>query len=172
MKQKPYLNTLIYERGEIMMKLKSQKLKLILIFSVIILLIVIVAGALIYHNSLQGKRPFENLTADEVKSISLYDYRGDSIYTFNEDEKTEIVNLLNGIEIGKEDNQEYNGGFCPEFRLEKTDGTITEFGTNANFWLDGQRYEVPDNNISLIELRNLHSEYFKEHFVPYSERGL
>lgn len=154
-----------------MTKLKSNR-KLILIFSVIILLIVTVAGILIYHNSLQGERPFENLTADEVKSISLYDYGQDIIYTFNEDEKTEIVKLLNGIAIGEEDNKEYNGGFCPEFRLEKTDGTIIEFGTNANFWLDGQRYVVPDNNVSLIKLRELHSEYFGEYFVPYNERGV
>lgn len=154
-----------------MTKLKSNR-KLILIFSVIILLIVTVAGILIYHNSLQGERPFENLTADEVKSISLYDYGQDIIYTFNEDEKTEIVKLLNGIAIGEEDNKEYNGGFCPEFRLEKTDGTIIEFGTNANFWLDGQMYIVPDNNVSLIKLRELHSEYFGEYFVPYNERGL
>lgn len=155
-----------------MIKARSSKRKLILIFTVIVLSLLIIAGALIYHNSLQGERPFENLTAEEVKSISLYDYRGDIIFTFNKDEKTEIVRLLNGIAIGKEDNQEYDGGFCPEFRLEKTDGTIIEFGTNANFWLDGQRYEVSDNNISLKKLRNLHSEYFKEHFVPYNERGL
>lgn len=154
-----------------MMKHKSNK-KLILIFAVIILLIVIAAGALIYHNSLQGEKPFENLTADEVKSISLYDYAGDIIYTFTEEEKAEIVNLLNGIEIGKEDNQEYCGGFNPQFRMEKTDGTVIEFGTNANFWLDGQRYVVSDNNISLIELRELHGEYFREYFVPYNERGL
>lgn len=155
-----------------MIKARSNKRKLILIFTVIVLCLLIIAGALIYHNSLQGERPFEKLTAEEVKSISLYDYRGDIVFTFDEEKKAEIVKLLNGIAIGKEDNQEYNGGFCPEFRLEKTDGTIIEFGTNANFWLDGQRYEVSDNNISLKKLRNLHSEYFKEHFVPYNERGL
>ncbi len=154
-----------------MTKLKSNR-KLILIFAVIILLIVTVAGILIYHNSMQGDRPFESLTVNEVKSISLYDYKGDIIYTFTEEEKAEIVNLLNGIAIGEEDNQEYIGGFDPEFRLEKADGTVIEFGTGANFWLDGQRYVVPDNNVSLIKLRELHSEYFREYFVPYNERGV
>ncbi len=156
-----------------MMKTKSNNRKLILIFSVIVLSILIVAGALIYHNSLQGERPFENLTVDEVKSISLYSQNvtQEIIYTFDDEEREEIVKLLNGIAIGKEDNQLYCGGFDREFRLEKTDGTIIEFGTNANFWLDGQRYEVPENNTSLIKLRKIHSEYYQEYYIPYNAQN-
>ncbi len=156
-----------------MTKSKANKRKVILIFSVIILNILMVAGALIYHNSLQGKRPFENLTANEVKSISLYSQNvtQEIIYTFNDEECEEIVKLLNGIAIGKEDNQLYCGGFDREFRLEKMDGTIIEFGTNANFWLDGQRYEVPENNVSLIKLRSIHSEYYQEYYVPYNTQN-
>ncbi len=156
-----------------MTKSKSNKRKLIFIFAVIILSVLIIAGALIYHNSLQGERPFENLTAEEVKSISLYSQNvtQEIIYTFTEEECEEIVKLLNGIAIGKEDNQLYCGGFDREFRLEKTDGTIIEFGTNANFWLDGQRYEVPDNNISLIELRKIHTKYYREYYIPYNAQN-
>lgn len=156
-----------------MMKTKSNKRKLILIFTVIILSIFMIAGALIYHNSLQGERPFEHLTAEEVKSISLYSQNAtqEIIYTFTEEECEEIVKLLNGIAIGKEDNQLYCGGFDREFRMEKTDGTIIEFGTNANFWLDGQRYEVPDNNISLIELRKIHTDYYREYYIPYNAQN-
>ena len=156
-----------------MMKTKSNKRKLILIFTVIILSIFMIAGALIYHNFLQGERPFEHLTAEEVKSISLYSQNAtqEIIYTFTEEECEEIVKLLNGIAIGKEDNQLYCGGFDREFRMEKTDGTIIEFGTNANFWLDGQRYEVPDNNISLIELRKIHTDYYREYYIPYNAQN-
>lgn len=158
-----------------MTKQKSNKRKLILIFSVIILSILIVAGALIYHNSLQGERPFENLTADEVKSISLYNIQYSAVenedykkivYTFNEEETEKIVKILNGIAIGEEDNQDYFGEFDREFRLEKADGTIIEFGVSAGFFYNDQRYEVPDNNISLIKLRNLRDEYYEKYVVP------
>lgn len=147
------------------------RVRKVIVSVVLVLIIVIVAGALIYHNSLQGERPFEKLTADQVKSISLYSVTGEIIYSFNDTEKAEIVKLLNNIAIGEKDNQEYVGGFDREFRLEKTDGTVIEFGTSANFWLDGQRYEVPDNNISLIKLRNIHSEYYKEYYVPYNSQS-
>ncbi len=152
-----------------MTKQKNNKRKRVLILSVIILSILTIAFGLIFYNSMQGERPFENLTVEEVKSISLYSQNvtQEIIYTFTDEECKEIVKLLNGIAIGKEDNQEYTGGFDREFRLEKTDGTIVEFGTSANFWFDGQRYEVPKNNISLIKLRNMHTEYYTEYYVPY-----
>lgn len=145
--------------------------KLILILLVVVLIALIIAESLIYYNSLQVIKPFENLTVEEVKSISLYSQNvtQEIIYTFTDEECEEIVKLLNGIEIGKEDNKEYAGGFDPQFRLKKTDGTVVEFGTSANFWLDGQRYEVPENNISLIKLRNMHTEYYKKYYVPYYE---
>lgn len=147
------------------------KRKLILVLLVIILSISIVVEALIYYSSLQLTKPFENLTVEEVKSISLYSQNvtQEIIYTFTDDECEEIVKLLNGIEKGKEDNKEYAGGFDPEFCLEKTDGTIIEFGTGANFWLDGQRYEVPEDNTSLIELRDIHNEYYTRYYIPYQE---
>lgn len=149
-----------------MTKQKSNKRKLFLIFMVVILGTLIIAGTSVYHNSLQIERPFEDLTTEDVKSISLYSIKGEIIYTFNEEEKAEIVKLLNGIATGKKDNKQYNGGFNRQFRMEKTDGTIIEFGTNANFWIEGQRYEVPENNISLVKLRKLHTEYYKEYYVP------
>lgn len=157
-----------------MMKHKSNK-KFFLIFAVIILLIVIAAGALIYHNSLQGERPFEDLTAEDVKSISLYNIHHSAVangdyekivYTFNAEETEKIVKMLNGIAIGEEDNEDYFGGFYREFRLEKTDGTIIEFGVGAGFFYNDQRYEVPDNNISLIKLQNLRDEYYDKYVVP------
>lgn len=154
-----------------MTKQTLNKRKIILVLLVIALIALILAEALFYYNSLQLTKPFENLTVEEVKSISLYSQNvtQEIIYTFTDEECKEIIKLLNGIAIGKEDNQEYNGGFDRQFRLEKTDGTIIEFGTSANFWFDGQRYEVPENNISLIKLRNMHTEYYKEYYVPYYE---
>ncbi|MBQ3523360.1 MAG: hypothetical protein IJA43_02775 [Clostridia bacterium] len=154
-----------------MTKQNLNKHKIILVLLVIFLIALILAEALFYYNSLQLTKPFENLTVEEVKSISLYSQNvtQEIIYTFTDEECKEIIKLLNGIAIGKEDNQEYNGGFDRQFRLEKTDGTIIEFGTSANFWFDGQRYEVPENNISLIKLRNMHTEYYKEYYVPYYE---
>lgn len=154
-----------------MTKQNDSKHKLILILLVVVLIALIIAETLIYYNSLQVTKPFENLTVEEVKSISLYSQNvtQEIIYTFTDEECKEIVKLLNGIAIGKEDNQKYNGGFDREFRLEKTDGTIVEFGTSANFWFDGQRYEVPENNIYLIKLRNMHTEYYTEYYVPYYE---
>lgn len=154
-----------------MTKQNDSKRKLILILLVVVLIALIIAETLIYYNSLQVTKPFENLTVEEVKSISLYSQNvtQEIIYTFTDEECKEIVKLLNGIAIGKEDNQKYNGGFDREFRLEKTDGTIVEFGTSANFWFDGQRYEVPENNIYLIKLRNMHTEYYTEYYVPYYE---
>ena len=145
--------------------------KLILILLVVVLIALIIAESLVYYNSLQFIKPFENLAIEEVKSVSLYSQNvtQEIIYTFTDEECEEIVKLLNGIEIGKEDNKEYAGGFDPQFRLEKTDGTVVEFGTSANFWLDGQRYEVPENNISLIKLRDIHTEYYREYYVPYYE---
>ncbi len=154
-----------------MTKQNDSKRKLILILLVVVLIALIIAETLIYYNSLQVTKPFENLTVEEVKSISLYSQNvtQEIIYTFTDEECEEIVKLLNGIAIGKEDNQKYNGGFDREFRLEKTDGTIVEFGTNANFWLDGQRYQVPKNNISLTKLRDIHTEYYSSYYVPYYE---
>ena len=154
-----------------MTKQNLNKHKIILVLLVIFLIALILAEALFYYNSLQLTKPFENLTVEEVKSVSLYSQNvtQEIIYTFTDEECKEIIKLLNGIAIGKEDNQEYNGGFDRQFRLEKTDGTIIEFGTSANFWFDGQRYEVPENNISLIKLRNMHTEYYKEYYVPYYE---
>lgn len=158
-----------------MIKHKSNKRKLILIFAVIILLIVTLAGILIYHNSMQGERPFEDLTVDEVQSISLYNIHHSAVangdyekivYTFNAEETEEIVKMLNGIAIGKEDNQDYFGGFYREFRMEKTDGTIIEFGVSAGFFYNDQRYEVPDNNISLVKLEKLRDEYYEKYVVP------
>ena len=156
-----------------MTKQLSGKRKLILIFSVIILSVLIIAGTLIYNNFLQGERPFEDLAIEDVKCISLYSQNAtqEIIYTFTDDECEKIVKFLKGIAIGKEDNQSYVGGFDREFRLEKTDGTIIEFGTNANFWLDGQRYEVPENNISLIELNKIHTEYYQKHYIPYNAQN-
>lgn len=154
-----------------MTKQKFNKRKLFIVFMVIALGIAIIAGTYVYHNSLQGQIPFETLTTEDVKSISLYSVTGEIIYTFNEKETAEIVKHLNGIAIGKKDNKDYIGGFCPEFRMEKTDGTIVEFGTNANFWLDGQRYEVPEHNTSIAKLRNLHSEYYREYDVPYNAQS-
>ncbi len=157
------------------MKFKSNKRKLTLIFAVIILSIIIVAGILIYHNSIQGEKPFEDLTVDEVKSISLYNIHHYAVenedykkiaYTFNEEEAEKIVKMLNGIAIGEKDNQDYFGGFDREFRMEKTDGTIIEFGVGAGFFYNDQRYEVPDNNISLIKLQNLRDEYYEKYVVP------
>ena len=157
-----------------MTKQNLNKHKIILVLLVIFLIALILAEALFYYNSLQLTKPFENLTVEEVKSISLYSQNvtQEIIYTFTDEECKEIIKLLNGIAIGKEDNQEYNGGFDRQFRLEKTDGTIIEFGTSANFWFDGQRYEVPENNISLIKLRNMHTEYYKEYYVPYYELNI
>lgn len=154
-----------------MTKQNLNKRKIILVLLVIILIALIIAEALMYYNSLRFTKPFDNLATEEVKRISLYSQNvtQELIYTFTDEECEEIVKLLNDIEIGKEDNKEYCGGFDPQFRLEKTDGTIIEFGTSANLWLDGQRYEVPENNISLIKLRNIHTEYYKEYYVPYYE---
>lgn len=154
-----------------MTKQNLNKRKIILVLLVIALIVLILAESLVYYNSLQFIKPFENLAIEEVKSVSLYSQNvtQEIIYTFTDEECKEIIKLLNGIAIGKEDNQEYNGGFDRQFRLEKTDGTIIEFGTSANFWFDGQRYEVPENNISLIKLRNMHTEYYKEYYVPYYE---
>ena len=154
-----------------MTKQTLNKRKIILVLLVIVLIVLILAESLVYYNSLQFIKPFENLAIEEVKSVSLYSQNVTQkiIYTFTDEECKEIIKLLNGIAIGKEDNQEYNGGFDRQFRLEKTDGTIIEFGTSANFWFDGQRYEVPENNISLIKLRNMHTEYYKEYYVPYYE---
>lgn len=150
---------------------KSNKTKIVFCFSAIIIIVSVIAGVLIYNNFSQSEKPFENLTAEEVKSISLYSQNvtQEIVYTFTDNECEEIVKLLNGIVIRKEDNTEYAGGFDPQFRLEKTDGTVIEFGAHANFWLDGKRYEVPENNTSLIELRKLHDEYYKEHYVPINE---
>lgn len=154
-----------------MTKPNLNKRKIILVLLVITLIALILAEALMYYNSLQFTKPFENLTIEEVKSISLYSQNvtQELIYSFTDEECEEIVKLLNDIEIGKEDNKEYVGGFDPQFCLEKTDGTIIEFGTSANFWLDGQRYEVPKNNISLITLRDIHTEYYSSYYVPYYE---
>lgn len=55
-----------------MTKQKNNKRKRVLILSVIILSILTIAFGLIFYNSMQGERPFENLTVEEVKSISLY----------------------------------------------------------------------------------------------------
>lgn len=154
-----------------MTKQNLNKRKLFVILSVIILSITVMVGLLIYHNSQRFTKPFENLTSEEVKSISLYSQNvtQEIIYTFTDEECEEIVKLLNSIETGKEDNKEYSGGLDREFRLEKTDGTIVEFGVGANLWLDGQRFEVPEDNTSLIELRNIHTEYYGEYYVPYYE---
>lgn len=154
-----------------MTKQSLSKHKCIFILLAIILSVMVIVGVLIYHNSHQFAKPFENLTIEEVKSISLYSQNvtQEIIYIFTDEECEEIVKLLNGIETGKEDNKEYSGGLDREFRLEKTDGTIVEFGTGANLWLDGQRYEVPEDNTSLIELRNIHTEYYREYYVPYYE---
>lgn len=154
-----------------MTKQNLNKRKIILVLLVIALIVLILTESLVYYNSLQFTKPLENLTIEEVKSISLYSQNvtQEIIYTFTDEECEEIVKFLNDIAIGKEDNQEYNGGFDRQFRLEKTDGTVIEFGTSANFWFDGQRYEVPENNISLIKLRNMHTEYYEEYYVPYYE---
>lgn len=144
---------------------KKSKTKIAILFFIVFFLIIMVIGIFLSHNMSHTAKPFEDLTVEQVKNISLYSVTKEIIYTFNDTEKQTIINLLNNIEIGEEDNREYDGGFDSEFRLEKSDGTIIEFGTNANFVYNGQRYEVPENNISLIELRNLHTEYYKKYYI-------
>ncbi len=156
-----------------MIKIKSNKRKLVLVFAVIILIIALCAGTLIYHNSLQGERPFEDLTAEDVKSISLYSQNvtQEIIYTFTDEESEEIIKHLNRIVIGEKDNQEYVGGFDPEFRMEMNDGKVIEFSVNANFWFDGQRYEVVEGKQSLFKINDIHTEYYREYYVPFNAQS-
>lgn len=156
-----------------MTKQKSNKRKLFLIFTVIVLSLLIIAGIYLYHNSLQGERPFEDLTAEDVKSISLYSVTKEIIYTFNKPEQEEIIKLLNGIAVDKEIDPEYigNGGFDPEFRIEKKDGSIIDFGTSGELYVNGHRYKVTENNTPMSKLRNLHSEYYKEYYVPLNAQN-
>ena len=86
-----------------MTKQNLNKHKIILVLLVIFLIALILAEALFYYNSLQLTKPFENLTVEEVKSISLYSQNvtQEIIYTFTDEECKEIIKLLNGIAIGK-----------------------------------------------------------------------
>lgn len=156
-----------------MTKQKFNKRKLFLIFTVIVLGILIIAGTSFYHNSLQGQIPFEDLKTEDVKSISLYSVTGEIIYTFNQTEQEKIIKLLNGVAIDKEIDPEYiwNGGFDRQFGIEKKDGSIIVFGTSGEFYVDGHRYKVSEKNTAIVKLRNLHSEYYKEYYVPNNAQG-
>ncbi|MBQ4572158.1 MAG: hypothetical protein IJA80_02640 [Clostridia bacterium] len=156
-----------------MTKQKFNKRKLFIIFMVIALGIVIIAGIFVYHNSLQGQKPFETLTTEDVKSISLYSVTGEIIYTFNQKEQDEIIKLLNGVAVDKEIDPEYiwNGGFDRQFGIEKKDGSVIVFGTSGEFYVDGHRYKVSENNTSIAKLRNLHGEYYMEYYIPHNAQG-
>lgn len=156
-----------------MTKQKFNKRKLFIIFMVIALGFLIIVGTCVYHNSLQGQKPFENLKTEDVKSISLYSVTGEVLYTFNQTEQDEIVKLLNGVAVDKEISPEYiwNGGFDRQFGIEKKDGSIIVFGTSGEFYVDGHRYKVSEKNASIVKLRNLHSEYYDEYYVPYNAQG-
>ena len=143
------------------------------LFLVIALSILIIVGLLINYNFSQTKRPFEDLMIKDVKSISLYSQNvtQEVIYTFNDEECAEIVSCLNKIKIGEKDNREYDGGFDPEFRLEKNNGEVINFSVSANLWLDGQRYEVVEGDEMLFKLNDIHHEYYSEYYIPYSTQN-
>ncbi len=153
--------------------LKPTLRKKLFVFIFIITALIIIT-LIHYHNISQLTKPFENLTVIEVKSISLYskNVTQEIIYTFTNEECEKIVKLLNGIEIGDEDKRgSPDGGFNPQFRIEKTNGTIINFGTNGSVWIDGYYYTVPEKNSSWIELRSIHEEYYKKYYVPYLEQS-
>lgn len=118
-----------------------------------------------YLSCLTYMKPFWNLRTEDIKSISLYSINGDILYTLNSDEQTRIVEMLTGIEFCDLDYREYNGGFYPQWRLEKIDGTVLNFSTDLYFEANGQKYEVPENNPSLNGLNAFHNEYYNKYFV-------
>ena len=115
----------------------------------------------------------KQLKTEDVKSISLYSVTGEIIYTFNQTEQEKIIELLNGVAVDKEIDPEYiwNGGFDRQFGIEKKDGSLIVFGTSVEFYVDGHRYKVSEKNTAIVKLRNLHSEYYKEYYVPNNPQG-
>lgn len=118
-----------------------------------------------YISCLTWMTPFWNLRTEDIKSISLYSIKGDILYTLNSSEQAQMVKMLTGIVFCDLDYRGYDGGFYPQWRLEKTDGTVLNFSTDLYFEANGQKYEVPENNQSLIELNTFHDEYYKKYFV-------
>ena len=112
-----------------------------------------------------GANLLKDLSVDRVKSISLYSQNEtkEIIYTFTDAECEKIVRLLTEIRLGERDYNEYADSFDCQFCLEKTDGTIIEFGANTYFWIEGQRYKVQGGEDALNELREIHTEYYKEY---------
>ncbi len=106
------------------------KKKIIISISLIIVLICII----LIGKSLTGSRPFKDLRAEEIASVTVELYPPDTKAVLDSQEIEDLVGILHKVVIYSEDNSytEYDGQ-AVVFKITKTDGTMIEINAYNPF---------------------------------------
>ena len=126
-----------------------------------------------------GTKPFADLTADEISSVSVNCMPPDkTVHTSDEENIESLVKILNKVVIYEEDEKEY-AGQSVAFTINKTDGTqIKVTAYNPQMIIDGVKYvtkydpcedlnalgnqwveEMPSSHKTLEEIKQLLASY-------------
>ncbi len=114
----------------------------------------LVCTGLIACSAESGTKPFEELSADDIVSVSVNcTPPGVTVETDDEDKIEELVNLLSEQVIYEEDEKEY-AGQSVIFTIYKADGTETKVNAyNPQLIIDGVKYTTksdPCNELSAL----------------------
>lgn len=113
----------------------------ILIFAAIVLAVVLIVSIGL---SLIGRRPFKNMKAEEIQSISIHLWPPNETMELNQDEIEELVGLLQQVKI-------YNpswlhlasGGQSNIMTITYQDGSVKEVNQfGSTLIIDGQGYRA------------------------------
>lgn len=108
------------------------------------LAVLALAAGLLTRSGLAGSRPFQNLTAGDIRSAAVELYPPDCSYTLTPEEIERLAPLLNDLVIHRRDDswREYCGQLC-RFTLTLADGTQTTVQAYSPFLiLDGEGWRT------------------------------
>lgn len=128
------------------------------IFISILMILIVGFGSILLWSSWKSE-PFSKLSQDDIKTISAYTISGESVsHILSKEETIEMVELLKSFEVsgfGTKKYQDRAGGQWKMFKIEKSDGSITDVSSCTPYLILNEKGYKADDKL-LKELYNLY----------------